>query len=364
MATYPRGAGYETKFMVSGVRHVANFKTEAEGQAWELASRAALKLGKPIPDPNESGSSRTHKIQTISDLVEHVYKVRWASMKVPEQPKKNADLFTAWAGPKSTVSDALTTEKVQNYMLFRQSEKKNAGATINRHLSTLSVLVKQARSLKLIADTVELPWQKEGHHRLRFYTPEEETEIIGKLVQWEKPEYADLFVFLVDTGARLEEAESYGKMRDGKRPPKLQWADIRGNAVTFEDTKTGLTRTVFATPRVLDVLKRMKARPDTPHGPFEWLSRRRLRKVWDDLRDDTKWMGPDTVVHTFRHTCASRLVQRGVDIYRVMKWMGHKDITTTQRYAKLRPTDMEELAKVLMRRETPNAPTDLQPMQT
>lgn len=365
MATYPRGAGYETKFMVSGVRYVGTFKTREEGEAWELAGRSALKLGKSVPEPDEHGSSKAHKIQTISDLVEHVYKVRWASLKAPEQPKKNADLFAAWVGPRATVSEALTTAKIEEYMFFRQSAKRNVGATINRHLSTLSVVVKAARALKLISDDVVLPWQKEGSHRTRFYTPEEETEIVGKLVQWELQHYADLLVFLVDTGARLEEAETYGrKAKDGRRPPKLQWGDIRGNAVTFEDTKTGLTRTVYATPRVMEVLKRMKARPDTPHGPFEWLSRRRLRKVWDDLRDDTPWMGPDTVIHTFRHTCASRLVQRGVDIYRVMKWMGHKDITTTQRYAKLRPTDMEELARVLVAHGQGgpnNALTDLQP---
>ncbi len=37
--------------------------------------------------------------------------------------------------------------------------------------------------------------------------------------------------------------------------------------------------------------------------------------------------------HDSRHTFATRLVQRGEDIYKVAKLMGHKDIRMTQRYA-------------------------------
>lgn len=348
MTTTQRGAGYETKFMVAGTRYVGTFKTREEGEAWELEGRAALKLGKPVPDPDEHGSRNAHKIQTIQDLVEHVNKVRWSGHKAGFSQKKNGDLFAAWVGPKLSPAEALTTTKIEEYMLFRQSEKANANGTINRHLSSLSVLAKSARALGLGVGTIAFPWQKEGRGRLRFYAPEEETQILGTLVQWGYTEWADLFMFLVDTGARLEEAEAFGrKGPNNKRPAKLQWGDIRGTAISFEDTKTGTPRTVYATPRVVEVLKRMKARPDTPHGPFEWVSRRRLRRVWEELRAHHKWMGPDTVVHTFRHTCASRLVQSGVDLYRVMRWMGHKDITTTMRYAKLRPIDMEQLTGVL-----------------
>jgi hypothetical protein len=37
--------------------------------------------------------------------------------------------------------------------------------------------------------------------------------------------------------------------------------------------------------------------------------------------------------HDLRHTFATRMVQAGVDLYKVSKLMGHKDISTTQRYA-------------------------------
>ncbi|WP_173489390.1 tyrosine-type recombinase/integrase, partial [Marinobacterium sp. xm-d-509] len=58
---------------------------------------------------------------------------------------------------------------------------------------------------------------------------------------------------------------------------------------------------------------------------------------------DTK----DVVLYTLRHTCASRLVQRGADLRRVMQWMGHTNINTTLRYAKLTPTDIFNLKDLL-----------------
>lgn len=51
--------------------------------------------------------------------------------------------------------------------------------------------------------------------------------------------------------------------------------------------------------------------------------------------------------HLLRHTCASRLVQRGVDLYVVQKWMAHKNIQTTQRYAKLHPRNLQSAANIL-----------------
>jgi len=53
------------------------------------------------------------------------------------------------------------------------------------------------------------------------------------------------------------------------------------------------------------------------------------------------------IPHCLRHTCASRLVQRGVPIMVVQEWLGHKTIQMTMRYAHLCPTNLEAAVKVL-----------------
>ena len=54
-----------------------------------------------------------------------------------------------------------------------------------------------------------------------------------------------------------------------------------------------------------------------------------------------------STIHTRCHTCASRLVQGGVDIRVYKDWMGHTTIQTTMIYAHLAPTDLFVGADVL-----------------
>ncbi|MFW6118814.1 MAG: tyrosine-type recombinase/integrase [Planctomycetota bacterium] len=50
---------------------------------------------------------------------------------------------------------------------------------------------------------------------------------------------------------------------------------------------------------------------------------------------------PDFTLHTLRHTFASHLVMKGVSIYKVSRWLGHKSVNTTMIYAHLAPQDDE-----------------------
>lgn len=56
------------------------------------------------------------------------------------------------------------------------------------------------------------------------------------------------------------------------------------------------------------------------------------------------------VFHTLRHTFASWLALDGVDLYRIQKLMRHKDLTQTQRYAHLLPSDARAAVEQLCRR--------------
>jgi site-specific recombinase XerD len=53
------------------------------------------------------------------------------------------------------------------------------------------------------------------------------------------------------------------------------------------------------------------------------------------------------VFHSLRHSFASRLVERGVDLYTVSKLMGHSSISMTERYSHLRPATLQAAVKTL-----------------
>jgi integrase len=57
----------------------------------------------------------------------------------------------------------------------------------------------------------------------------------------------------------------------------------------------------------------------------------------------------DFTFHDLRHTFATRLVQRGVDLYKVQRLLGHKTPSMTQRYAHHCPDSLRDGVAVLDR---------------
>jgi integrase len=60
-----------------------------------------------------------------------------------------------------------------------------------------------------------------------------------------------------------------------------------------------------------------------------------------------KAAGFDLTLHSLRHSCASRLIQRGVPVPVVAKILGHKCHTTTLRYVHLAPGATHEAIRSL-----------------
>ena len=68
--------------------------------------------------------------------------------------------------------------------------------------------------------------------------------------------------------------------------------------------------------------------PLTRFGIYKIVRRHAAR--FDDPRTDRK-VSP----HTFRHTAAVHLLEAGVEVNVIRGWLGHADLTTTNRYAEI-----------------------------
>jgi len=174
----------------------------------------------------------------------------------------------------------------------------------------------------------------------RVVSAAEEQRILERIGRENDPRwwlFKRYVVVLLDTGGRRNEVLH------------LTWERIDATTVTFPryTTKNDKPRQVPLTKRAKAALMEVRNTQRTEQvGPFTELSdtwvTHRFRRACDDVGLK------DVTLHTLRHTCATRLLQRGMDIYMVSKWLGHSSVVITeQRYAHVTSDDLSIGAKLL-----------------
>lgn len=340
MSVRARGEGFQADFTLAGQRYRAQFPTHQEALQWEADARAAIIGGRPLPGaPTGAVAS-----MTIKEAAQRTVERYWRGTKNEEGAQRNVEVAVEFFGANTPVS-AITSAKVDEYVGELQ-RRGQAGGTINRKLAALSKTLRHAVRLGALPAVPSIERRKEGEPRERFLTEPEAQALIDLLAHWGKPEEALLVTFLLDTGARLGEGLA------------LRVADVAEDRVTLGAggaSKTGEWRVVPLTRRLREALGGIKYHQRTDR--VFHINRYTFTKLYGRAVDHLK-LGDDVVIHTLRHTCASWLVQRGVDLRRVQAWMGHRSIQTTLRYAKLSPTSLFEAVSVL-----DDKPTNVVPLR-
>lgn len=115
---------------------------------------------------------------------------------------------------------------------------------------------------------------------------------------------------------------------------RLTREDVRDGCLLVRQSKTDRPRAVPIAEAILETVARL------PLG----IGHRTIQEGWSAARDAA---GLDGVrFHDLRHTCASWLIQEGVDLYTVGVILGHASGQTTRRYAHL---DTSSLKRAMAR---------------
>jgi site-specific recombinase XerD len=137
------------------------------------------------------------------------------------------------------------------------------------------------------------------------------------------------FLTLAHTGLRVSELLAL----------RLEDLDLEAGRATVRDGKRRHDRVVYLTPVLIESLMRyISHRPDLPyelrvfilHGrsPTDRTIRNRLAKFGQQA-------GVHVHPHKLRHTAATRLVNQGMPTHSLRKLLGHRNLSTTQLYARI-----------------------------
>ncbi len=237
-----------------------------------------------------------------------------------------------------------------------QRARDVAPATVNRELQFLkhlfNVAIADGKAETNPVKAVKL--FRENNQRVRFLTDDEESALRQAIGEVEWP----MVALAIHTG--LRQAEQF----------KLRWdhVDFKTGIITIPRSKHGEARRVPMNDTVRDILRSRQSRLKSPYvfpsatGETPLDARNYMNRVFNKALKRAKV--ENFTWHCLRHTFASRLVMKGVDLRTVQELTGHKTMTMTLRYSHLSPGHQLDAVQRLNAAPTDTrTDTDVQPMQ-
>ncbi len=333
MGLYKRGNIYWMSFVnEQGIRERATTETANKKLAESIYAKVVTEVKEGRWFDNAKAKSKTF------DEMMRVYFEKTIDKPATRERKKGAFIHLEKAFSGLTL-DRITSEAIDDYKGNRLIEKA-AHSTVLNEIRTLSHAfntikwrkdnpVRDAKRVKLRAREVD-----------RWLTVEEEAKLLPKTKDKLYGQLEDITMLDLNTGMSQEEVL------------KLQWTQIdftRRTLATIR-SKTLNARTIPLNNNALDILKR-RAKVQSLSGYVFFNSvgnKHDASKLKRAFRQAVEESGIEHFrFHDLRHTFATRLVQRGVDLYKVSKLLGHKDISTTQRYAHHYPESLRDGVEIL-----------------
>jgi integrase len=229
------------------------------------------------------------------------------------------DHFQAFFGNR--LLSEIAPADVEEYKNYRCTLVKKS--TVNRELTLMKRLFNLASVWDLFNGknpVCRVRFFREDNIKLRTLSSDEERRLLSNAA----PYLQDLICFALHTGMRVGEIFS------------LSWRDIdfAQGIISVRAQKTDTIRKIpinNVTRRILDFWSLGRRSEFVFYNPD-------TGKPFCDLKAGFKLACKkagisDVTWHTLRHTFASRLVARGVDIVTVQELLGHSTVTMTMRYA-------------------------------
>ena len=236
----------------------------------------------------------------------------------------NTNHFTRHYGRGLRV-DKIDQAFMDLYIHELEKEGKTAG-TINRCISAVSTVLNHCHRRKLIAKPDSFERKKEAAPREFFYSIDE----LGAMVQaantiFRMPELGDIILFAAHTG-----------MREGEiLRLETKDVDFPYNVIHVHSSKSDAsTRTIPINAQIKPILEKRLVEPIDDRVFWEFDNKDTLLR---QLKKVTAYIGLDEnyLFHTLRHTFCTVMAGNGVPLHELAEMMGHNNIKTTLRYAKV-----------------------------
>ncbi len=279
------------------------------------------------------------KDRTFAEMMEK-YMNEHSIQKSPTGHRRNQESLKHLRTYFGDMTLAEVTPKLISAYKAKRYEEKAAPATLKKELSLMRAAFNLAiREWEWCRDNPlrGVKMDRVDNERVRYLSDDDFKKVLNQCPYWVKP------VVLV---AR------YTGMRRGNIVT-LRWdqVDVFGKVILLGRTKNGgplgipICETLMKVFKSLGKVKHLRSNYvfTRPNGnPYTGDA---VGMAFKRACDKAGIL--DFHFHDLRHTFASSLVQKGVDLYRVQRLLGHRDGRMTQRYSHLAPENLREAVRLL-----------------
>ena len=236
----------------------------------------------------------------------------------------------------------LTFDRVVKFLRHLETDRHNHIRTRNQRLAALHTLfeyiaTRSPDTLVVCQQVTAIPMKRVAPAETRFLERDEVEQLLHSLPRDGRHALRDrtLLLFLYNTGARAQEVADLraGHLDLGQHPRvRLHGKGDKWRTCPLWNQTAELLRALLAAsspaPAPDTAVFTAHGRPLTRFGIYKIV--RRHAAGFDDPRTGRR-ISP----HTFRHTAAVHLLEAGVEVNVIRGWLGHADLTTTNRYAEI-----------------------------
>jgi integrase/recombinase XerD len=236
----------------------------------------------------------------------------------------------------------LTLEVVLGFLRYLEDERGNHIRTRNQRLAALHTLfgyiaIREPDMLAVCQRVAAIPMKRSAPAQTHFLERDEVDQLLRRLPREGRLALRDqaLVLFLYNTGARVQEVADLrvGHLDLGPHPlVRLHGkGDKWRTCPLWRQTAQLLAElidSVGASRQAEAAVFTANGTPLTRFGIYKLVRRHGAHL-------DSPQTGRSVSPHLFRHSAAVHLLEAGVEVNVIRGWLGHADLTTTNRYAEI-----------------------------
>ena len=325
----------------AGLVFVADFRCPITGKRKQLeapteaAAWALVQQGLSVEAPAEAAPEAAVKGFTLRKAYELALQERWGGRPAERTCAGYALDVVQFFGAGMLLENI----NAMQVAAYRNDCKRrgNKAATINYKTSMLSTMRAVAAEFEMVTALPPMPRSLPiSNQRDRVFSDEEVDAFYGWFSHVGHQLMADYFLFMVETGCRFSDGTRVigRQLHLDEKNPAESW-------ITFQVTKTGKPRTVPLTDLAIAAVKN-----HVPKRGTDLVWPVNYKQMNHQFNRGKAYLGiddPQLTIHCARHTCASRMARRGVNLPQIMAWGGWTSLRSVQRYAHV---DMQSLKSV------------------